>query len=226
MLIGGFQPCTFSDFPGKLAAIIFTQGCNLRCGYCHNPDLVVASQPPSHQPTAVLDLLAQRRGRLGGVVITGGEPTLHPNLPHFIAAIRDLGLAIKLDTNGSRPHALAALLADELLDYIALDVKHLPNRYETLFGPCSAHSITSSIDLTRHCGVPHEFRTTVVAALHDGPSLMQLADHLVGGQHWFLQRVKRGRQLDPALPLEPPEEQVLAAVVTHATRNGLPCSIR
>jgi pyruvate formate lyase activating enzyme len=166
--MGGFQPFSLSDFPGRPAAIVFTQGCNFRCPFCHNPSLWPTAFPkaPVTTAAAALSFLAGRRGLLGGVVVTGGEPTLQAGLAEFIAAVKGLGLTVKLDTNGSRPEAVARLLYEELVDYVAMDVKAPMEKYDLLCG-CAVDKgdIRRSIDLIAASGVPHYFRTTFYQAL-------------------------------------------------------------
>ena len=127
MTIGGFQPFSLSEFPGKISAVVFCQGCNFRCPYCHNPELVDPGRfTPAWPEDRVMRELASRRGKIQGVVITGGEPTLQRDLERFIREVRDLGFAVKLDTNGSDPETLERLLAARLLDHVGLDVKAPP----------------------------------------------------------------------------------------------------
>ena len=127
MVIAGFQKVSLSDFPGKISAIVFTQGCNFRCRYCHNPELVDPARYAAPLAVdAVLDFLAGRVGRIQGVVVTGGEPTLHADLPGLLARIKSLGLAVKLDTNGSRPDVLEEVFRQGIVDYIAMDIKAPP----------------------------------------------------------------------------------------------------
>jgi pyruvate formate lyase activating enzyme len=162
--IGGFQKLTLVDFPGKVAATVFTQGCNFRCGYCHNPELVLPQffQTPL-APGPVLDYLNDRRGKLEGVVITGGEPTLQKGLVNFIARIKKMGFAVKLDTNGSHPEVLSSLIGLNLLDYIAMDIKSSLKKYSQVTGvACDTAKIRESIDLIVKSGVPYQLRTTLV----------------------------------------------------------------
>ena len=168
MLIGGLQPFTLSDFPGRTAAIVFSQGCNFRCPYCHNrhlwpnrsdgADLVPVDE--------VLAFLFKRKDFLGGLVITGGEPTLQSDLSDFIRQVKRLGLEVKLDTNGSRPEAIEALLAEDLLDYVAMDVKAPCSKYDQLCGGAvDKAAIRKSIGLIAGSRVRHHFRTTFFKAL-------------------------------------------------------------
>jgi pyruvate formate lyase activating enzyme len=162
MVIGGLQKFSLADFPGRIAAIVFCRGCGFRCPYCHNPELVEPmryAHPIPHRD--VLDFLVTRRGQLQGVVVTGGEPTIHTGLPDFLGSVRELGFAVKLDTNGSNPEMLRGILSQGLADYIAMDIKAPLASYERLAGvPVQTQDIQQSISLVLESGVSHEFRTT------------------------------------------------------------------
>ncbi|WP_232766711.1 anaerobic ribonucleoside-triphosphate reductase activating protein [Geminisphaera colitermitum] len=165
MRIGGYVPCSLSDFPGRIAAVVFTQGCNWRCPWCHNTALVYPEQFTTPIPEAdILQKLATRRGKLDGVVISGGEPTLHPDLPDFIRRVRALGFLIKLDTNGSRPAVVRALIAEGLLDFVATDIKAPWPRYAEAAGLPSPTFDTAALQetlaLLRESGIEHQLRTT------------------------------------------------------------------
>ena len=162
MKIGGLIKFTLIDFPGRPAAVIFTQGCNFRCCYCHNPELVY---PHLFTETAaqeeIVAFLKRRQGSLEGVVISGGEPTLFDDLPAFMAQIKALGYALKLDTNGTRPDMLQELVDKKLVDYIAMDLKAPLEKYSLITGVETNPSIlTRSMDIIRQSGVEYEFRTT------------------------------------------------------------------
>ncbi|OAM89737.1 anaerobic ribonucleoside-triphosphate reductase activating protein [Termitidicoccus mucosus] len=179
MRIGGYVPCSLGDFPGHIAAVIFTQGCNWRCPWCHNPALVYPKNFTAPLPEAdILARLATRRGRLDGAVITGGEPTLHADLPDFIRRIRALGYRIKLDTNGSRPAVVRALLAARLIDYVAMDLKAPWPRYDEAAGVAvDIAALKETIALLRESGTPHQLRTTRWPSLTeaDTPALAAIA---------------------------------------------------
>jgi len=171
MIIGGFQPFTLSDFPGHVAAIVFTQGCNWRCPYCHNRSLLKKRRPQQEliPETHVFDILHRRRNELDGLVITGGEPTIQEDLPRFIRKVRSLGLTIKLDTNGSRPDVIRQLLEEGLLDYIAMDIKAPLDQYESVVcRSVDIDALQASVELIKNSGVPHQFRT---------PSILEPAWH-------------------------------------------------
>jgi len=167
MKIGGLQPSSLLDFPGKVAAIVFTQGCNFRCPFCHNPELVLPELfTDDHSEESVFAFLEKRRGQLDGVSITGGEPTLQPDLIAFVKKVKAMGYAIKLDTNGSAPLVLEKLLKDHLLDYVAMDLKAPFERYMVLTGcDVDVELIRKSIELILAYEVPHIFRTTHVPSL-------------------------------------------------------------
>ncbi len=191
MLLGGLEPCSFSDYPGRPAAVLFTQGCNFRCPFCHNPDLLPLRPQKTPLPPVeeVLAFLAHRRARLGGVVISGGEPTIQEDLGDFLLHLKRLGYAVKLDTNGSRPGVLADLLAAGLLDYIAMDLKAPPGKYERLCGaPVDMAAIREAASLIAASGVAHHFRTTVVPSLLAADDLDQIRRALLpSGSRYVLQ---------------------------------------
>jgi pyruvate formate lyase activating enzyme len=169
MLIGGFQPFSLSDFPGKSAAIVFTQGCNFRCPYCHNRSLWSdQSDDSSYTEEMVLEFLRNRKGKLDGIVVTGGEPSLQSDLPGFISKLKSMGFAVKLDTNGSRPEVMKGLLADGLVDYVAMDVKAPFSKYDALCGiSVDIAQIAETVEVIVSAGMPHHFRTTCYQALLD-----------------------------------------------------------
>lgn len=199
MHISGLQKLTLLDYPGKTACTVFTPGCNLRCPFCQNRLLVVGEEQPDGTrafpllPSDALDdLLAKRHGLLDGVCITGGEPLLQPDLAQVCSHIHEQGFLVKLDTNGTQPERLAALLDAGLVDYVALDVKNTPARYaETVGVPgFDAAGIERSIALLQESGLPHEFRTTVVRELHAADDLRALARLLADAPAWYLQPFK------------------------------------
>ncbi|NJO88455.1 MAG: anaerobic ribonucleoside-triphosphate reductase activating protein [Chloroflexia bacterium] len=146
MRIGGFVKQSLIDYPGKIAAVVFTQGCNFRCGYCHNPQLVLPNlfiERFDLAPLNIISYLEQHRNWLDGVVVTGGEPTIHKDLPLFLKEIKKLGYAIKLDTNGTNPHLLEQIIKNKLADYIAMDIKIAPEK--NLYGKIIGIQMTDDI---------------------------------------------------------------------------------
>ena len=168
LLIAGLQKMTLLDYPGKVACTVFLQGCNYRCPFCHNSSLLGASQEQPMSEDALFAFLKKRVGLLDAVCISGGEPTLSPELPELLRKIREMGFLIKLDTNGSRPQVLRALVEAGLVDYVAMDVKNSPDKYAETAG-CAADvaAVEESLRFLMESGVEHELRTTVVDELHD-----------------------------------------------------------
>ena len=190
MRIGGLQKLTLLDYPGKVACTVFLSGCNLRCPYCHNPGLVLPEQSEGSEiPEAeVLSFLERRKGTLDGVCITGGEPTLQLELPEFLEKLRRLGYAVKLDTNGTNPAMLKALLQERVLDYVAMDIKNSPSRYaETCGGIDCLSRVRESAALLMDGTVDYEFRTTVTRELHGTADLVALSRWIAGAHAWHLQ---------------------------------------
>lgn len=202
MIIGGLEKLTLLDYPDHLAAIIFTQGCNFRCHFCYNPLLVMPLQGGDEKNKkekgfSQLSLknlflfLTERFGRLEGVVITGGEPTLHPDLPSFIKKIKKIGYLVKLDTNGTNPDMLAGLIKDKLIDYIAMDIKAPLARYSEIVGVAAdCKNIEKSVNMIINSGLPYEFRTTVVPGLLEKPDFEEMGRAIKGAKKWYLQNFK------------------------------------
>ncbi len=209
--IGGVQWTTLIDYPGRIAATLFTVGCNFRCPFCHNPELVDPDRfAPVLDEDEVLGRLRERSRFLDGVVIGGGEPTLQPALLPFIDRLKGLGLLVKLDTNGSRPDVLRELLAEGLVDYIAMDVKGPFDRYDRLAGiAADVGAIEASIARIAREAPDYEFRTTVAPTL-GREDVLRIAERLTGAKRYVLQafRVPEKGLLDPtwetksALPKE------------------------
>lgn len=192
MVINGIQKLTLLDFPERVACTLFTAGCNWRCPFCHNASLVT-NIGDALDTDEILAMLDKRHGLLDGVCITGGEPTLQPDLADFIARVRAMGYAVKLDTNGSHPDRLAALLDASLLDYVAMDIKNSRDKYPLTVGVASFDPsvIDESIALLRNSGVAHEFRTTVVRELHTIEDIVSIARWIGDGsstERLFLQQ--------------------------------------
>jgi len=202
MRIGGLQKFSLIDYPKKVAAVIFTQGCDFRCPFCHNPDLVLAerfSTPLSEEK--VLEFLRKRQSQLSGVVVTGGEPTIHKDLSDFLRKIKSLGYDIKLDTNGNNPEALKNLIDQKLIDYIAMDVKTSLPRYDEAAGiHVDVDKIKTSIGLIIDSGIEYHFRTTVVHKFISSKELEDIYDYLKEAKKYFLQEfVPAGELLDENL---------------------------
>lgn len=220
MLISGVQPFTLLDYPGAAAAIIFTAGCNFRCGYCHNPEFVLpemlAKVKDSFIPeAAIFNFLETRRGLLEGVVVSGGEPTMHYDLVPFLKKIKALGFKVKLDTNGNRPAVVRQALDENLLDYIAMDYKTSVSAYGALVGPLAvAENITESVALIKNSGIEYEFRSTLIKDLHSDILLGRMARELAGAKRLSLQQFRPSHTLDPTFvsqrAFSVPEMEVIA----------------
>jgi pyruvate formate lyase activating enzyme len=206
MIIGGLEKMTLLDYPGQLAAVVFTKGCNFRCHFCYNPLLVWPDKetdekkyektyPPISEDEFFL-FLENRKGKLDGVVITGGEPTLHSDLPEFIKKIRALGYKIKLDTNGTNPKMLEKVLAEKLIDYLAMDLKAPLEKYEQVVSATvNCQDLQKSVKMIIESGLPHEFRTTVVPGLHELADFSLMGKVITGADAWYLQKFKSDTEL-------------------------------
>lgn len=197
MRIGGLTRVSFIDYPGKISAVIFTIGCNFRCPFCHNPELVdeTADEMKAEE---VLAFLKRRKNLLDAVTITGGEPTLHEDLPDLIRTIKALGYLVKLDSNGTRPWMLRELIAEKLVDYIAMDIKSPIERYSGTVGrPVDTAAIAESIALIRSSSVQYEFRTTVLDTLFSKDDLCAIGELIKGADAYYLQRFIPTKTLNP-----------------------------
>ena len=189
MKIHGLQKMTLLDFPGKVACTVFLSGCDMRCPFCHNAELLDASAPAVMENEEFFAFLKSRQGLLDGVTVTGGEPLLRKDITDFLKRIRALGFAVKLDTNGNHPEELKALLAAGLLDYVAMDIKNSPGRYAETVGlkTFDIQPVDRSIRLLINQSVPYEFRTTVVRPFHDEASFSAIGPWIAGAAQYFLQ---------------------------------------
>ena len=192
MKIKGLQKLTLLDYPGRLAATVFLGGCNMRCPFCHNASLVVRPDNTEITEDELFAFLESRRGKLSGVCVTGGEPTLNRELPSFISKIRALGYSVKLDTNGTNPEMLESLIRDGLVDYVAMDIKTSIENYGRVSGipDVDTSKIERSIDLLLSGTVPYEFRTTVVRELHTASDFYSIGRRIEGARAYFLQSFK------------------------------------
>lgn len=199
MLICGMQRTTLLDFPGHVAATLFTGGCNFRCPFCHNGELVLQPQAfPAIPEEEIKAFLQKRRGVLEGVCITGGEPTLQKDLAEWIREIREMGYLVKLDTNGYRPEVLKSLLEQGLLDYVAMDIKASKENYGRVAGVANLEiaKIEESAALLMAQGkIPYEFRTTVVKGLHTPEEFEEIGKWLRGAESYYLQDFRPNENL-------------------------------
>lgn len=181
---------TLLDFPGKVACTVFTGGCNFRCPFCHNALLVTKlPEKPDYSEDEILSFLEKRTGLLDGVAITGGEPLLNPDIADFIRKIRSMGYAVKLDTNGSFPERLKAIVGEGLVDYVAMDIKNHKEKYAETIGlkNLDLSKIEESVEFLKSGAVDYEFRTTVVEQFHTVEDIRAAAEWISGAKRYFLQ---------------------------------------
>ncbi|MEG1576013.1 MAG: anaerobic ribonucleoside-triphosphate reductase activating protein [Clostridium sp.] len=192
MKISGLQKTTLLDYPGHVASTVFLGGCNFRCPFCHNSDLLGSDAEELFTEESVLTFLKKRSSVLEGICITGGEPTLQPDLEAFIKKVRTLGLSVKLDTNGYRPDVLKSLCSKGLLDYVAMDIKSGKSGYSKTAGlkHMDISLIEESVDFLLRHTVPYEFRTTVVKELHSSDDFREIAPWISGCSHYYIQSYK------------------------------------
>jgi len=202
MQIAGYQPLSLIDFPGKSAAIVFTQGCVFRCAFCHNPELIPHEPTTTIDPSVILESLASRTKMLDGLVITGGEPTLQPKLTEFIRDVKALGLLVKLDTNGVHPNIVANLFSEGLIDYVAMDLKHTWEKYDNVArtgSPRVIENCKTTLEMIQDSGIDHEFRTTVFPGLHTEKDFFDMVGYLKDEERYFIQETRFTKTLDPNL---------------------------
>lgn len=229
MIIHGLQKMTLLDFPGKVACTVFLGGCDMRCPFCHNAEMLNIAAPGEIDDAQFFSFLKGRKGLLDGVTITGGEPLLRRDLAAFMAKIRNLGFAVKLDTNGAHPDRLRQILDEKLADYVAMDIKNSPERYgETIGIPYfDITPVRKSVSLLKNGDTAYEFRTTCVAQFHNDESFQKIANWIDGAQSYFLQAFV-DRDTVPFEGLSPPAEddmrrwvELLRPHVQHVGLRGM-----
>lgn len=200
MLFGGLQKTTLVDFPGKVAATVFTLGCNFRCPYCHNPELVLPAminKQPKITEKEIIDFLKERKGFLEGLCITGGEPMVQADLPDFVQKVKRLGLLVKLDTNGSFPEILENLIKNKLIDWVALDIKAPPEKYNIFTqGRITAETIDQSINILKKSKINYEFRTTLAPEILTEKDIMIIVNWIKPAARYYLQQFKNDKTLE------------------------------
>lgn len=249
MIIGGLQKFSLLDYPGNISAIIFTQGCNFRCQYCYNPMLVWPDfsrvgglkdnssdlneeEKKGHSLIKENDLfvfLKKRFGKLDAVVITGGEPTIHSDLPEFIRKIKKMGYKIKLDTNGTNPEMIDKLIKGKLVDYLAMDVKAPEEKYNKIVGvKPDLNKIKKSIKIIMESKLPYEFRTTVVPGLISKSDIRKTGEMLKGASKWYLQNLKSESELvnDKLRGLKPCSQKEIKDFKKIGEKYVVECGIR
>ena len=231
MIIAGLQKMTITDFPENVACILFLKGCNFRCPYCHNSELIDYKIDDNYiLKEEVFDFLKKRQGILDGVVISGGEPTVNKDLPKLIKEIRDLGFKIKLDTNGTNPQMLKELLEDGLIDYVAMDIKNVPRKYLETAGLSEKNqqileNVQKSIDILKKSKINHEFRTTIMKKYHNIEDLEEINKLIGKDEKYFIQNFEDSEYvLDHNI--EPFSEKELKEIKNKLTKNFQKTSVR
>lgn len=230
MTFHGFQKMTLLDFPGKVACTLFAGGCNFRCPFCHNAGLVLEpGKWEAYEGDEILSFLKKRQGLLDGVCITGGEPLLHPELPDFMAAVKELGFLVKLDTNGSFPDRLKGIVSEGLADYVAMDIKNSRAKYPLTVGlsDYDIRPVEESVAFLLSGAVDFEFRTTVVRELHTVEDIQDIGAWIAGAPRYFLQNfVDSGALIGQGMHAHSPEilekmQKSLVPYGVHAQLRGL-----
>jgi pyruvate formate lyase activating enzyme len=199
MLIGGIQKLSLIDYPGKVATIVFSQGCSFRCHFCHNQSLVLKEkcQPPIFEES-FFSFLDTRKGKIDAVVVSGGEPTLQSDLINFLKKIKEKGFLIKLDSSGIFPDVIEDILNKKLIDYIAMDIKAPINKYPLVVGKkIATNNIEKSVSLIKNSSIPYEFRTTLLPSLHTHQDVLEIFNWLSGSDLYILQKFIPGNTLNP-----------------------------
>ena len=200
MKIGGLQKLTLIDYPGKLACTIFISGCNFRCPWCYSSELVVPEkieELTGINKKEVFAFLEKRKGKIEGIVLCGGEPTVDPDVVQFVEEIKEKSFSVKLDTNGSRPEVIQELLEKGLLDYIAMDIKAPLERYQEVVGVAvDTNKIKESIEIIKNCGIDYEFRTTIIPGVHQKKDVEKMGKMIEGGERYFLQNFLPEKTID------------------------------
>lgn len=232
MIIGGLQETTLIDFPGKIACTVFLSVCNFRCPWCYSPELVLPEKiikQPRLQEAYVFNFLKERQGLLEGVVICGGEPTVNKELPLFIEKIKNMGFAVKLDTNGSNPEMLKELVAKGLIDYVAMDIKTTKEKYPAVFnGEVKIEDIEESVRFLKLDRVPFEFRTTVVPTIHEKEDFKSIAEWIGGNNvKYYLQGFRAEKTIDSSFEkISPYKDIELKEIVKGIAPHFKFCELR
>ena len=223
--IQGYQKLTLLDYPERVACTVFTGGCNLRCPFCHNAGLVKTPLAYTSAEKDVLQYLSTRKGLLDGVCVTGGEPLLQPDLQDFLQRIKEMGFLVKLDTNGSLPQKLSALLQSGVVDYVAMDIKSSPDGYAKAVGlDVDFSAFERSIEMIRNSGIAYEFRTTAVKGIHTPSDFVEIGKRLGDVERYFIQGfVDSGNLLgsDCSAFTEEEMQNLLQAIIPFTPRARL-----
>lgn len=229
MIFGGFTPLTLIDYPGKTAAMVYTIGCNFRCPYCHNPELVDETVEKTFSEDFVLGFLKERVGLLEGLVITGGEPTMHgEDLLSFMEKVKALGFLVKLDTNGTNPAFVKEALVRGVVDYVAMDIKSpLASYHKTAMRPVNTDAVRESITFLMSGSLPYEFRTTVIKALITPDEIEEIAKEIQGARAYYFQKFVPTKILNPQFKRKTTySDEEFDALKARAEKYVVHCGIR
>lgn len=228
MRIKGFVESSLIDFPARICSVIFTPGCNFRCPFCHNPELVVDDKTEGIDENTILEYLTKHKKWIDGVVISGGEPLLQADIENFLVKIKELGMQVKIDTNGSNPDLLNELMQKKLVDFIAMDIKSSIETYEkTTNVPVNIENIKRSVELIMNSHLEYEFRTTIVPKFIDENEIKKIAELIKGADKYVLQQFRNDVTLDESFKNErsyTPEQ--LEDLRKIASKNIKKCEIR
>lgn len=229
--IGGLQKTTLIDFPGRIAATVFLLGCNFRCPFCYSAELVLSEKiekQPRISEKEFFDFLEEKKELLDGIVICGGEPTIHNDLPDFIGKIKKMGYLVKLDTNGSNPKILKKLIKDNLIDYVAMDIKAPFEKYDKATGiKVDSDSIKESIEIIKNSGLDYEFRMTVVPTLHEKEDVILAAKEIGPAKKLFLQNFRPEKTINPEFEkIKPYSQDFLLTIKEEISSLFKVCQIR
>ena len=225
MLIGGLQKTTLVDYPGKVAATVFTLGCSFRCHFCHNPELVIPEQfNPIMPMNEIMDFFKSRVGKLEAVCITGGEPTVQKDIGQFIIDLKKMGFLIKLDTNGTMSDILQKLIDARNINYIAMDIKGPIERYGEITATKGfEEKIKQSVKIIMESGIPYEFRTTIAKPLHSVDDFKGIGELIKGSDLYYIQNFVRSKHVDDKMTLQSFTKdelaQCLAVIKTYVTKS-------
>lgn len=226
MVFSGLVKTSLIDYPGRISAVLFTQGCNFACGFCHNPDLVPleAEGLRQYSEEEILTFLKSRKGKLEGVVITGGEPLIHRGIEGFIKKVKDIGYAVKLDTNGTNPNFLKKLIKKNLIDFVAMDIKNSLDKYEDTIGKkIDQKAISKSIKIIMGSGLPYEFRTTVLPHYHEFDNFEKMGEMIRGAENYaiqgFVPQNTLNKRLEQADQFNDKDLQKIAEIMQKYVKN-------
>jgi len=223
MKLGGIMKTTLLDYPGKIACTVFTKGCNLRCPFCHNSSLVIPERfsNEEYSEEEFFSFLKKRSGILDGVVVSGGEPTIQPDIFDFLFKIKQMGYSVKLDTNGTAPEKIKEILQGGLVDYIAMDIKNSREKYAVTSGGNILHKVEESIFAIMSSEIEYEFRTTSVAELHEISDFFSIGKWIKGAKKYFIQAYNDSGDILSTLPFSAPSDSMLTAFLA-AVRENVP----